>query len=104
MIWTFLVLLCVLATKFLTAVRLRGLKAQLEAGQPKIDELRFKLTEAEEQARELKLQVAQKSQLLNAMQDVVRNMEEYLKKPSTYVDALEREKLMRIVEKESSVT
>lgn len=104
MIWTILACLSVLATKFLTSVRLRGLKAKLEAVQPKIDELRYKLAEIEEEVEELKLQVTQKTELFNALKDAVRNLEENIKKPSTDIDALEREQLMHTMEKEASVT
>lgn len=104
MIWTILACLCVLATKFLTSVRLRGLKARLEAVQPKIDDLRYKLAEIEEEVEELKLQVNQKTELFTALQDAVRNLEENIKQPSTDIDALEREQLMQTMEKEASVT
>ena len=54
MVWTILTFLCVLATKFLTSVRLRGLKTKLEAIQPEIDDLRLKVAVSEEQMEELK--------------------------------------------------
>ena len=104
MIWTILACLCVLATKFLTSVRLRGLKARLEAVQPKIDDLRFKLAEIEEEVEELKLQVTQKTELFTALQDAVRTLEESIKQPATDIDALEREQLVQSIEKEASVT
>ncbi|MEW6756536.1 MAG: hypothetical protein AB1505_37030 [Candidatus Latescibacterota bacterium] len=103
MIWTLLAFLCVLATKFLTSVRLRGLKARLDAIQPHIDELRVKLAEAEEQLEALKLQVGEKSELINALQDVVRQLEESRKQPMEDAEAIERVQLMETVAKESTV-
>ena len=102
MIYTMLALLCVLTTKFLTAVRLRGLKARLEAVQPHIDEVRTKLTASEQELEELKLQVSQRSELNNALQDVVRQLEESMKLPVEDADSAERVQLMESVEKESA--
>ena len=67
MVWTLLAFLCVLGTKFLTSVRLRGLKAKLEAVQPHIDELRHKLAEAEEEVGGLELKVTERNDLNNAL-------------------------------------
>lgn len=103
MIWTLLALLAVVATKFITSVRLRGLKSRLEAMQPQIDELRLKLAEAEEEVETLKLQVAEKEELLNNLKDVVRILEESLKQPVVDLETVERVQLMQAVEKESPV-
>ena len=94
MVWTILGLLCVMATKFLTAVRLRGLKAKLEAIQPEIDELRYKVAEAEDSFDTLKLKVEEQEKLLNNLKDVVRNLEESLKQPAEDRDSYERVQLM----------
>jgi predicted nucleic acid-binding Zn-ribbon protein len=72
-----------MATKFLTSVRLRGLKAKLEAIQPEIDEVRYKVAEAEDSFDTLKLKVEEKEKLLNNLKDVVRNLEDSLKQPAT---------------------
>lgn len=101
MVWTLLAFLCVLATKFLTSVRLRGLKARLEATQPRIDEMRAKLSEAEEQLQIYRLQVDQKVELINALQDVVRLLEDSTRKPVEDVDSLERVQLMETVVRET---
>ena len=103
MVWTLLALLCVLATKFLTSVRLRGLKARLEAAQPRIDELRHEVVAAEEQVEDLRLQVSKKSELLNAIQDAVRSLEESLKQPSQDLEAIERVQLMQTVESQDAL-
>jgi predicted nuclease with TOPRIM domain len=100
MIWTLVALFCVLGTKFLTAVRLRGLRAKFEAAQPRIDELRSEVGRAEEALGEMRLQVTQKTELLNALEDVVRLLEESLKQPPRDVDAIERVKLMQTVERQ----
>ena len=83
MIWTILAFLCVLATKFLTSVRLRGLKAKYEDIQPAIDDLRLKVADSEEQMEVLKLKVEDKEQLLTNLGDVVRIYEEALRQPET---------------------
>ncbi len=94
MVWTILGLLCVMATKFLTAVRLRGLKAKLEAIQPEIDEVRYKVAEAEDSYDTLKLKVEEKEKLLNNLKDVVRNLEDSLKQPAEDRESYERVQLM----------
>ena len=94
MVWTILGLLCVMATKFLTAVRLRGLKAKLEAIQPEIDEVRYKVAEAEDSYDTLKLKVEEKDKLLTNLKDVVRNLEDSLKQPAEDRESYERVQLM----------
>jgi predicted nucleic acid-binding Zn-ribbon protein len=94
MVWTILGLLCVMATKFLTAVRLRGLKAKLEAIQPEIDEVRYKVAEAEDSYDTLKLKVEEKEKLLTNLKDVVRNLEDSLKQPAEDRESYERVQLM----------
>ena len=94
MVWTILGLLCVMATKFLTAVRLRGLKAKLEAIQPEIDEVRYKVAEAEDTYDTLKLKVEEKEKLLTNLKDVVRNLEDSLKQPAEDRESYERVQLM----------
>ena len=96
MVWTILGLLCVMATKFLTAVRLRALKAKLDAIQPEIDEVRYKVAEAEDSFDTLKMKIAEKEKLLNNLKDVVRNLEESLKQPAEEEDreSYERVQLM----------
>ena len=94
MVWTILGLLCVMATKFLTAVRLRGLKGKLEAIQPEIDEVRYKVAEAEDSYDTLRLKVDEKEKLLTNLKDVVRNLEDSLKQPAEDRESYERVQLM----------
>ena len=82
MVWTILTFLCVLATKFLTSVRLRGLKAKLEAIQPEIDDLRLKVADSEEQMEVLKLKIEERESLLTNLRDVISMYEEALRQPS----------------------
>ena len=82
MIWTILAFLGVLGTKFITAMRLKGLKAKLEAIQPRIDEVRSQLREVEEEYETLKLSVEDRESRLTHLQDAVRNLEDSLKRPA----------------------
>ena len=102
MVWTILTLLCVLATKFLTSVRLRGLKTKLEAMQPEIDDLRLKVADSEEQMEELKLKVEERESLLTNLHDVISMYEEALRQPSTDHSAQERVQLMQAEAEESA--
>ena len=102
MIWTILAFLCVLATKFLTSVRLRGLKAKYEDIQPAIDDLRLKVIDSEEQMEVLKLKVEEKEQLLTNLGDVVRIYEEALQQPETDVAGEERVQMIESGTEESS--
>jgi len=102
MVWTILAFLCVLATKFLTSVRLRGLKGNLEAIQPHIDELRSQLAEVEGELEAVKLKVEGEEGLLNNLKDVVRILEESLRQPDTDLETAERVQLMQSVKSDSS--
>ena len=94
MIWTILAFVCVLATKFFTSVRLRGLKSELEVIQPAIDTLHIEVIESETQMEELKLKVEEKEQQLINPSDVVRVYEEALRQPETDFAAVERMQMM----------
>ena len=102
MVWTILSFLCVLATKFLTSVRLRGLKTKLEAIQPEIDDLRLKVVESEEQMEALKLKVEERESLLTNLRDVISMYEEALRQPSTDHSAQEQVQLMQAEAEESA--
>ena len=102
MVWTILTFLCVLATKFLTSVRLRGLKTKLEAIQPEIDDLRLKVAVSEEQMEELKLKVEERESLLTNLRDVISMYEEALRQPSTDHSVQERVQLMQAEAEESA--
>ncbi len=94
MIWTMLALLCVVATKFLTSVRLRGLRAKFDSIQPEIDDLRLKVAQTEEEVEALRLKVEDKEQLRTNLGDVVRVLEDSLKRPVTDIDTQDRVQLM----------
>ena len=102
MVWTILAFLCVLATKFFTSVRLRGLKAKLEAIKPEIDDLRLKVADSEEQMEALKLKVEERESLLTNLSDVIRIYEEALRQPETDHLAEERVQLMQAEAEESA--
>ena len=102
MIWTILAFVCVLAAKFFTSVRLRGLKVELEAIQPAIDALQIEVIESEAQMEELKLKVEEKEQLSINLSDVVRIYEEALRQPETDIAAVERMQMMEAETEEST--
>lgn len=103
MIWTVLTLLCVVGTKFLTSVRLRGLKTKLDAIQPHIDELRAELIKVEDEAEALKRKVDEKKELVTYLDDAVRNLEMSIKQPATAQEITDRVQLMQSVENESAI-
>ena len=82
MIWTIIAFLCVLGTKFLTAMRLKGLKAKLEAIQPHIEEVRISLREAEEAHEALRMKVEDNEARLNHLHGAVRHLEDEIKAPA----------------------
>ena len=102
MIWTILAFLCVLATKFLTSVRLRGLKVKYEDIQPAIDDLRLEVVDSEQQMELLRAKVEEKEQLLTNLGDVVRVYEEALQQPETDFVAEERVQMMEAATGESA--
>jgi hypothetical protein len=93
MVVTILALLCVIAVKFLTSVRLRGMRAKFDAIQPEIDGLRLKVNESEEMLEEIKLKVEEKEALLSNLADAVRILDDSLKRPATDVDTQDRVQL-----------
>jgi len=90
---TILALLCVVATKFLTSVRLRGLRAKFDSIQPVIDALHTQVTESEEKLEELGLKVEEKEALLSNLADAVRTLDDSLKRPIEDLTAQDRVQL-----------
>lgn len=90
---TILSLLCVVATKFLTAVRLRGLRAKFDSIQPEIDALHHKVTESEEEVEVLRLRIEEKEALLSNLADAVRILDDSLKRPVEDIEAQDRVQL-----------
>ena len=82
MIWTIVAFLAVLGTKLATQVRLKGLKAKLDAIQPHIDEVRVNLREAEEEYETLKLKAEDGEARLTHLRDAVNTLENSLKQPA----------------------
>ena len=82
MIWTIAAVIAVLATKFVTALRLKDLKAKLEAMQPRILELREQLHGVEDEHENLKLKEDATSTRLTHLKGVVSHLESIVKAPA----------------------
>ena len=82
MIWTILSVLAVLGTKFITSLRLKDLKAKMEEIQPKIDELRGQLVEAEDELENLKIKEEATQTRLTHLKGVVQYLENTVKTPA----------------------
>ena len=83
MIWTILAVLAVLATKFITAMRLKDLKAKLVAIEPEINELREKLLGSEDEFEDLKLNEEATTTRLDSLKGVVEYLENQVKVAKT---------------------
>ena len=92
MIWTIVAFLAVLSTKFVTQMRLRGLKAKLDAIQPHIDDVRVKLREAEDEYETLKLKAEDGEARLTHLRDAVNVLENILKQPANNMNTLGEER------------
>jgi len=75
MIWTIVAVMAVLATKFITALRLKDLKAKLESIQPDIQELRVKVAESED----LRLKESAAQSRVTRLKGVVQYLENQVK-------------------------
>ena len=82
MVWTILAVLAVLSTKFVTSLRLKDLKAKFGEIQPKIDELRVKLMEAEDEYENLRIKEEASQSRLTHLKGVVQYLENTVKAPS----------------------
>jgi len=83
MIWTILAALAVVATKFITSMRLKDLKAKLVAIEPQIDELRGKLLGSEDEFEGLEQNEEATTTRLNALKGVVQYLENQVKAAPT---------------------
>ena len=72
-------MMAVLATKFVTSLRLKDLKAKLEGIQPHIDELRSSLHGAEDEFESLKLKEEATTTRLTHLKGVVQYLENQVK-------------------------
>ena len=77
MIWTIFAVIAVVGTKLITALRLKDLKAKVEVIQPKIEELRAKLAEAEDDLQNLKLKEEATQTKLTHLKGVVQYLGEH---------------------------
>ena len=93
LIITIQALLCVVATKFITSVRLRGLRAKFDSIQPEIDALHPQVTESEEKLEELGLKVEEREALLSNLADAVRILDDSLERPIEDLTAQDRVQL-----------
>lgn len=82
MIWTILVILAVMATKAVTALRLKDLRSTLEGIQPKLAELRRQVREAEDEVNDLKAREAATKAKVGYLRGVVQYLENTVKGPA----------------------
>ena len=83
MIWTILAALAVVATKFITSMRLKDLKVKLVAIEPQIIELREKLLGSEDEFEGLELNEEATTIRLDALKGVVQYLENQVKAAPT---------------------
>ena len=81
MFWTILAVPAVLSTKFVTSLRIKDLKAKFEEIQPKIDELRVQLAEADDEHENLKVRETASQGRLTHLKGVVQYLENTVKSP-----------------------
>ncbi len=79
MIWTIVAVMAVLAIKFITALRLKDLKAKLESIQPDIQELRVKVAESEDEFEDLRLKESAAQSRVTHLKGVVQHLENQVK-------------------------
>ena len=83
MIWTILAALAVVATKYVTSMRLKDLKVKLIAIEPQINELRGKRLGSEDEFEGLKLNEEVMTTRLDALKGVVQYLENQVKVAKT---------------------
>jgi chromosome segregation ATPase len=79
MIWTILSIAAVMATKFVTSLRLKDMKAKLESIQPDIDELRTKVAESEDEFESLRMKEDATQTRVTHLKGVVQHLETQVK-------------------------
>jgi cob(I)alamin adenosyltransferase len=95
MIWTIVAVMAVLATKFITALRLKDLKAKLESIQPDIQELRVKVAESED----LRLKESAAQSRVTRLKGVVQYLENQVKSAPAAANAPdERGAILQVAE------
>lgn len=83
MIWTIVAVMAVLATKFVTALRLKDLKAKLEAIRPDIDDLRTKVAEIEDEYESLRMKEEATQTRVTHLKGVVQYLENQVRSAPT---------------------
>ncbi len=87
MIWTIVAVMAVLATKFVTALRLKDMKAKLEQIQPDIDDLRTKVAESEDEFESLRMKEEATQTRVTHLKDVVQHLENQVKSAPSAANA-----------------
>ena len=100
MVWTIVAVLLVLGVKFVTSLRLKDLKAKLEAIQPKIDELRTELPVAEDELESLKIKEEATQTRLTHLKGIVSYLENQIKAPDNTAVLDERQNILEAATEE----
>ena len=79
MIWTILAVAAVVATKLVTALRLKDLRKKLESIKPDIDDLRYKVAESEDEFESLRLKEGASESRVTHLKGVVQHLENLVK-------------------------
>ena len=87
MIWTLLAIAAVIATKLVTSLRLKDMKAKLETIQPDIDELRTKVAESEDEFEGLRMKEDATQTRVTHLKGVVVHLETQVKAPANAANA-----------------
>lgn len=87
MIWTLLAIAAVVATKFVTSLRLKDMKAKLESIQPDIDELRTKVAESEDEFESLRMKEDATQTRVTHLKGVVQYLENQVKSAPSAANA-----------------
>ena len=100
MYYTVLAFVAVLATRFLTALRLKDMKGKLDGIKPHIDELRAKIHVLEEERANLQLKQEATQTRLTHLKGVVEYMEATVKSPANLTAAIpdERQQVLEAAE------
>lgn len=99
MIWTIVAILAVMATRAVTAFRLKDLKATLEGIAPKIMDLRREVKEAEEELNEFKARETTSKTKVANLRAAVQYLENTVKGPPGDVGMVdEREMVLAAAE------
>ncbi|MBM3276554.1 MAG: hypothetical protein FJY95_00515 [Candidatus Handelsmanbacteria bacterium] len=93
MIWAIISMLCVLGTKVVTAMRLKGMKRRHEDMKPLILELRAKVEAADTSYETIKSKEQALEVLNNHLRDAMRQLEGLVKEPANSRDDITKERV-----------